>query len=700
MKFINCLLLLLFPFISIASDQEVTELKQRLSAASSDSAAYKILGGPLETFAKKQQFPEALDLLEKILKEGDFKKPIQNTLLLLKSNLLYKSSNFPDAVATLDAILPDTVAMHPDVLIKTYRLKGQIHFRLKQYVTSEEWFTRAYNAAVKFGYAKIQDDILVNIATCYWENGDLISALKYAQYSIDLCRRNKDLESLSRVLNTQGNIYKELGNYSEANKNYYECIQVGSETGDNEGVVLAMTSIAVILRQQGYPDSSVQQQRTAMQFAQRSGSLHLYSGTCINLATAFMDMKQYDSAAVYLNKALEISEQTNDQAGKATVLSNIGFMHTETGNYQQSVVILKEALQLATALQDIRLMSEISAGLYDNYKAMNQSGPALEYFEKYQIYKDSLLDVQKMEDISQIRAQYLVEQATLKLEAKAALEKEKAEATIKQQRFVKNISVVGSSLLLIVTLFILKLYRDRVRQNKLLSEKNQTIEAALREIKETQSELVRTEKQREALSIRVNIARDIHDEIGSGLTKITLLSDLAIRKRNSDAAPETFRQILSHSKNVSTSLKEIVWAVNPTHDTLSSLVAYMKTTAEQLLEGSGLSYRIYFPDAVDAINIHPEVKRNIYLVMKEALNNALKYSEANSVMVSFSVAAGNFQLTISDNGRGFDAEETKNSGNGLRNMQHRMETIGCSMTITTAPGSGTSIHAEGPLQQS
>lgn len=691
--------MLLFAVTSNA-EQDVKEMARRVSEAASDSAAYKILGTTLDVYAKQKQWEEAISFLDAVQKSGNYRKSVLNVFTLHRSNLYYKSTRFPEAISAIDVILPDTASMHPDILIKLLRMKGQIHFRLKQYVASTGWFTKAYDAAVKYGYSKVQDDILVNIATCYWENGDLISALKYSQQSIDLCRKNNDLESLSRVLNTQGNIYKELGNDAEARKNYLECIQVGTGTGDNEGVVLAMTSIAVLLRQQGFPDSSVRQQYAAMKFAENSGSLYLYGGTCINLATAFMDLKQYDSAAVFLNKALEISEKTNGQISKATVLSNLGFMYTEMGDYQKSIATLEQALRHAEEMQDIRLMSEISAGMYDNYKAMKKPGPALEYFEKYQTYKDSLLNIQKMEDISQLRSQYLVEQATIRLEAKAALEKQESEAIIRQQRFVRNVFILGTFLLLLISAFIWKLYRDRVKQNKLLSEKNQAIEAAIQEIKETQTELVRTEKQREALNIRVNIARDIHDEIGSGLTKITLLSDLALRKRNSDTSPDTFRQILSHSKNVSTSLKEIVWAVNPTHDTLPSLVSYMKHTAEQLLEGSGVNYKIDFPAAVENMSIHPELKRNIYLIMKEALNNSLKYAQATFMEVSFSVNSGSFKLIITDNGIGFNPEESNNSGNGLRNMQHRMETSGCRLELKTGQGYGTRITSEGPLQQS
>jgi signal transduction histidine kinase len=142
--------------------------------------------------------------------------------------------------------------------------------------------------------------------------------------------------------------------------------------------------------------------------------------------------------------------------------------------------------------------------------------------------------------------------------------------------------------------FIFERYRAKKRTNDILNEKNHAIEQAFLKLKETQHDLVETEKQREAQSVRVKIARDIHDEIGSGLTKITLLSDVAKRKSNTAEIADAFLKITLYSKAVSAALSEIVWSINPGNDNMQSMITYMKAAANTLLEDSGVNFTLNF----------------------------------------------------------------------------------------------------------
>ncbi|HRB52867.1 MAG TPA: hypothetical protein PLD87_04235 [Bacteroidia bacterium] len=128
------------------------------------------------------------------------------------------------------------------------------------------------------------------------------------------------------------------------------------------------------------------------------------------------------------------------------------------------------------------------------------------------------------------------------------------------------------------------------------------------------------------------------------------------------------------------------------------LINYMKSTANNLLEDSGVNYSLHFPDTEISSSIHPEIKRNIFLVMKEAINNSLKYANAKNITVTFTLNKSNFKLIVADDGNGFDVTDFNKiirNGNGLINMQQRMFQHQNKLTIISTPGHGCKIVAEG-----
>ena len=219
------------------------------------------------------------------------------------------------------------------------------------------------------------------------------------------------------------------------------------------------------------------------------------------------------------------------------------------------------------------------------------------------------------------------------------------------------------------------------------------------ELKQTQGKLIQIEKEKEAENIRLRISRDIHDDIGGNLTKIALLSDITASntQQNSPETLHTLSRISDYSRNVNTSLSEIVWAITPKHDSLDSLLVFMRAHIHKMFEGAGITYQINFPEQYQNHPLHPDLKRNIFLVLKESLNNILKYAQAKNVDVSFSIDGDNFEMKIKDDGIGFDLHQKQETGNGLQNMKFRAEQSNGVFSIHSKPNSGTEIIASGLL---
>ena len=177
-----------------------------------------------------------------------------------------------------------------------------------------------------------------------------------------------------------------------------------------------------------------------------------------------------------------------------------------------------------------------------------------------------------------------------------------------------------------------------------------------------------------------------------------MLSSISARnnRNGSDELTEHLKQIQEYSHDVNSSLSEIVWAVSPKHDSLESLLIYMQKYIHDFFENTGVNYQIKFPTTFENIMLNPELKRNIFLVQKESLNNILKYAHAKNVSIGFKIAQNNFELKVMDDGIGFDSNNATN-GNGLTNMKYRMQTSGGDFKINSTAGSGSEMVATGKL---
>jgi signal transduction histidine kinase/streptogramin lyase len=211
--------------------------------------------------------------------------------------------------------------------------------------------------------------------------------------------------------------------------------------------------------------------------------------------------------------------------------------------------------------------------------------------------------------------------------------------------------------------------------------------------------LEKLEHQRAVENERARIAKDIHDDLGATLTRITMLSDPIRSELEEPAhAPGNISQIHSSARELTRSMDEIVWAINPQHDTLDSLVTYLEKFAQDFLGTAGVRCRLDLPLDFPVLPLTAEARHNLYLSFKEALNNVIKHSGATEVGIVVTVTSADFTITVKDNGHGFllgngaktGAGEPARfaSGNGLTNMRRRLEAIGGRCEVQSSPGLG------------
>jgi signal transduction histidine kinase len=192
---------------------------------------------------------------------------------------------------------------------------------------------------------------------------------------------------------------------------------------------------------------------------------------------------------------------------------------------------------------------------------------------------------------------------------------------------------------------------------------------------------------------RNRISADMHDELGSGVTAIRLLSEIA-RQKTKETPVDEISKISFNANELMTKMNAIIWSMNTSNDTLGSTIAYIRSYASEYLDNFKIDYKINSPQTIPDVELTGGKRRNIFLVVKESLNNIMKHANAASVLLNIKTNNQQFVIEISDDGIGINATKLNAFGNGLKNMQRRIESIGGKFSILSQ--AGTTITIEVP----
>jgi len=191
---------------------------------------------------------------------------------------------------------------------------------------------------------------------------------------------------------------------------------------------------------------------------------------------------------------------------------------------------------------------------------------------------------------------------------------------------------------------------------------------------------------------RTRIARDLHDEVGAKLTRVARLVEVG---RRGDGAGDDLRPVLDGVADATgelvQSMDEIVWTVNPGNDSLENMATYLLHYAEEFLRGTAIAYELDVPVILPDVTLTADVRHNLFMVVKEALSNAVKHGNPGNIRLGLRAADDALIIQISDDGKGFVPAERPPTSNGIDNMLRRMEGLGGTLDIRSAPGDGTEV---------
>ena len=581
--------------------------------------------------------------------------------------------------------------------------------------SAEYYYRQAKQLAEKANYYRGKRKYITYQSEIFNLKGLFDSSVNICRVGLDLARGQKDERFIGVHLNNIGNAYLYQGINDSAAYYFLQVPEYFEKTNDDKFLGILYSNLGVVFSNLDQPHESIHYNRLSMQLAKATGDELGIGYAMVNMGSELKTLRNYDSALYYNARALEIARKEHDQSLEKDALVNLGYVHTSLNNYkaaqdyfEQSLTISRQAqndygvisalkgmaeIQLKTKkfteadkLLDQALALALKGGFkeeeqliyllqYETDLAAGKHREALKHFRLYSQLKDSLGSADLKKSITALEKKYEAER-----KEKLLLQKD---VQIKQQDTAlraKNawIIVLGASLALLglVGYLIWKFYRQKQR-------------AVLREKELQQMQLSMKAREEE----RNRIARELHDDLGATLSGIGMYTHLIKSKVNKEplsAIEPMVNTIEQSASEMVTRLSDIVWVVNPVHDTIGKLIQRIEEFALDMAKARNMELKVSSSLEQDDLKLDMRARKNIYLICKEAINNSVKYSQASTLGISATSTDHLFELSIQDNGIGYDKWRIKR-GNGLNNIEQRAKEIGAEFSLEAEPGKGSKV---------
>lgn len=609
-----------------------------------------------------------------------------------------------EAIALLSKSLQYYLDRHPvrytalafNDLGYTWGLKGELSKKANCLMQSisiyETYFPEQYG---ELGVA------LNNISTVYYELGQLDKAIDYAKKSLVYREKTGDIARLSIGCCNISQFYAGRNN-EEAEKYLQLCVKYAAQTGQEQRMIHSYTTASKLYATNKKPKEALEYELKSILLLEKSKrDLPMLANRYVAAAILGRQLNR-DTAEIMscFRKAEQLLYvHSNNKAQLRDYYYQLSGFYKDNGNYEAAYDNFKKYITYRDSLVNQNTASAIAEinTRYETEKKDNeiirlstdQRIKQLEIEKQKALIAGNVLEAQKNENEIELLSKSKelqdarIRQQDEELERQLLLAKnneqalqlsqqelkltnqEKAlrEKELKAQKLFRNILIAGAVLLALFAGIVFNRYKLKKK----------------------------LEQQNQLLSIRNDISRNLHDDIGASLSNINILNELT--KRNV-ANPEKAASYLSKAgddiQRISESLSDIVWNINPQYDDLDNLFIRMKRYAADMMDGKEIAADLIFPADNEKISMPMDQRRDFYLIFKEAVNNLAKYSKATQATIEVRSDDHHIHLKVTDNGKGFDSKNTR-MGNGVQNMKQRAQKWKSDLQVESVPGQGTTI---------
>lgn len=667
MKKFFFLLSLLCAELAYAQNAQVDSLLNALSGAGHDTAKLRILDAIIEAqaqdYAAVEKYSSQMEAITKPFignSSGELKQRYYHFYGTALNNLAYVSENKSDndgairlyeqALGTFREV--EDLAGEANVLTNlgfVYKRTGNLAKALEYYKESLTINTKIDN---KLGMYAAEN----NLGLTFFALGDMKKALASYFNCLKIAEELGDKRRQGRIMNNIAGVYdaqKEKARHME----YLEkSLSLIAETGDKRGESFILGNLVYNLLQTNQSDKAKEYSERVVSIGTALGDKDILGNGLSLMSTVNRKTGNLREAMNFEKQAYDIKKAINYKAAMVHSLNALGEMSLELNDVKNAQKYLTESMAISNEIKSPKFISAAALNLSNLNKKQGNTSKALEFYELHIKMRDSVVneDNRKAAFKSQYKYEYEIKATADSIRG----ESEKAVLTAQLDQATSQRYFLTAAVILVITMASFAFYRFRTNQ------------------------------QMKELQLRNRIASDLHDEVGSAISSISLFAGMAKLKSGKDSE-EIVTKIENTSRETVDSMSDIVWSIEPANDRFDNVLKKMRYFGEQLTGSLGIGFNLAYEEGIEKTAFDMSKRKNIYLIFKEAMNNAAKYSGAKDIQVVFSKEGRQYVMEISDDGKGFDTN-TSTMGNGLRNMKRRAEELGGSLEIEST-SAGTSI---------
>jgi signal transduction histidine kinase len=627
-----------------------------------------------------------------------------------ESNQANARKNYSASIASLRMIKGETGMQE---LIRTCHDFGR-YFSDTYEIDSASYYLHSCLAlSEKLGNALYLFNAAYELGELYLNVNDLDKSSLYLKKALDASTLKTDIIMMRKCLALYAQCLVQQRRYNEANQIIERYSTLNQKFGDAWGMIMLNDIKGCYELKKGNEAAAVAYFRKAYgRLDEMQRNWPDITNVTFHLSQAELKAGYYDSAVHHLLQTLVLSSQLqsgfNKKMDTYLLLSTAWEKKKNMDSAYYFYRIYTQIKDSLLSLQKQKVMMDLTTK-YEAEKKEQKIKLLQNETDLYglQLEKQKILDLQQSQKMSMLLQQneisrLQISEKTLAFEnqqketarsqkesALLAKEKELQAAIASRENQRKRFAYGAIAIIFLCGCFVV----FRSMQNKRLSKQ---LASSLRELKQTQEQLIQAEKEKEAENIRYRISRDIHDEVGATLSGVALFSEIAKQKmeaHNEQDAKLYLEHISANSKEMVEKMSEIVWAINPENDSFERIVSRLQAYALNLCGGKNIRLHTDVDEGV--LDHHPEmnIRKNMYLIIKEAINNAVKYSAGKNLIFSLQKQNGHIVAMIKDDGKGFDIQ-TANTGNGMNNMRSRAVELNGTFDVFSQPGNGTEVRLE------
>lgn len=523
------------------------------------------------------------------------------------------------------------------------------------------------HAKTIFTQEKLEFDlarVAINLSEVYSKQSRFAEALESALEAERLSEQLGNIPLLTDTKRLLAILYREKGEYAKSVENFQAAIKGFEEQKDTRRSINTAISLSILLRKMDLPDSSLSVLNRCLRLLEQEENLYQMAMVREHLGETYFMKGQVRASLAEYEKAYDLFVRLGNMADVAYEAMVVGKAYGSLGDFGKAEEFLLRSYHLSDSLGLRNYQFDASSELSQLYQQTQQWKKATDQLQLTLQLKDTLAQNMQIQKMSELTAQYENE----KKEQEIALLKSNMELEAIKSRRQRQLQYFLLALIPVLVGFGYLIFNRAQLKQKLQEQ-----------------------------TLRNQLSKDLHDDIGSTLSSISINSRIALMKmEEKDFVVKQLEKIQQNSKAILDNMSHIVWSINPANDSLDMMVFKMKDFASEMLEPLGINFQFDTESLDLKAKISPVVRKNLYLIFKESLNNASKYSKATEITAKITIQDGDLFLIVSDNGKGFSVEDEQHRGNGLKNMQGRAAQIKGTLTFESLIGQGTHIRLKVP----